>query len=255
MTNELSNEQDVLDQLLKVAEAIAMSRNFDEVEPLLELAGRHAASPRVAALAEAFARMVVQLEIREYRLERTIEDLLKVKAELELANYDALTGLPNRVIFRDRLRQGVAQAQRSGKPLAVMYLDLDRFKWVNDNLGHAAGDELLRQVCGRLGEVVRESDTLARLGGDEFACVLPELDDPTIAETIAARFVEVLNEPFQLAAGAANIGTSIGIAFHPAHHKEAEALLKLADQAMYEAKRGGRNRYCLHAPEGAAPAP
>lgn len=255
MTDESSNEQDVLDQLLKVAEAIAMSRNYAEVEPLLKLAGQHESSPRVAALAEAFARMVVQLEIREYRLERTIEDLLKVKAELELANYDPLTGLPNRVIFRDRLRQGLALAQRSGKPLAVMYLDLDRFKWVNDNLGHAAGDELLRQVCGRLGEVVRESDTLARLGGDEFACVLPELDDPTIAETIAARFVAVLSTPFQLAAGAAHIGTSIGIAFHPEHHKEADALLKFADQAMYAAKRGGRNRYCLHAPEGDASAP
>jgi len=241
-----ASEEEVLEQLLKVAESIAMSGNLHDVGPLMDLAGLHAVAPRGAALAEAFARLVVQIEAREFRLECTIEDLLQVKTELELANYDPLTGLPNRVIFRDRLRQGLALAERSGHKLAVMFLDLDRFKWVNDNLGHEAGDELLRQVTARLKSCVRDSDTLARLGGDEFACVLPELDDTAIAEKIASRFIAALTDPFALAAGEARIGTSIGIAYYPEHHDQADTLLKYSDIAMYEAKRGGRNRYCLY---------
>jgi diguanylate cyclase (GGDEF)-like protein len=243
------SEQAILDQLLHVAERIAMGGDFGEVTPLLELTTQHKGeASRARALAETFARMVVQLEAREFRLECVIEDLLQVKSELELANHDPLTGLPNRIIFRDRLRHGLAQAQRSGRKLAVLFLDLDRFKWVNDNLGHEAGDELLCQVCARLRLSVRETDTLARIGGDEFTCVLPEMDNTDTATDIAERFLSSLTAPFTLAAGEAQIGTSIGIALYPIHHEEPDTLLKYADQAMYQAKHGGRNRFVLYSP-------
>ena len=152
------------------------------------------------------------------------------------------------MIVRDRLNMALQQMRRSGDPVAVLYLDLDRFKWVNDNLGHAAGDELLKGVATRLLACVRDVDTLARVGGDEFVCVLPGLVNPRDAEEVAQRFVQCLTQPFALAAGAAQIGTSVGIAFAPQHATEIDQLLSLADAAMYQAKHGGRNRYVVHAP-------
>lgn len=237
-------------ELLRVAERIAQTGDAQAVQGLLALTDAQA-HPELAQWAEVFARLVVQLEAREFELACTIEDLQRVKAELEVANFDPLTGLANRVIARDRLSQALAQAVRQkggpGGVVAVMYLDLDRFKAVNDTLGHAAGDELLRQVAQRLRAAVRQADTLARLGGDEFLCILPALDDLPPALALADRLVQTLCVPFDLPAGVAHIGTSIGIAASPVHASMADALVAAADQALYAAKHAGRNTWRVYA--------
>jgi diguanylate cyclase (GGDEF)-like protein len=238
-----STSDEFLIRLLDIVDRIAADGDFTAVGPLLEMTSAHSQPPLLTALAEGFARMVVKLEARDYELECTIQDLRAAKTELEKANYDALTGLPNRVIARDRLHQGLLQAQRTHGQLAVMYLDLDKFKWVNDNLGHAAGDELLQQVAARCRECIRDSDTFARLGGDEFLCVLPAVANQQMAEELAQRFVDTLNKPFALRDGVANIGTSVGIAMFPAHGNTVDQLIEFADAALYFAKHAGRNVY------------
>lgn len=234
--------EDELKPLLQIVERIALDGDLSAVQPLLEMAGAQSGSSQVSAFAEAFSRMVVQLEAREFRLECIIDQLEQAKRELEQANYDPLTRLPNRVIFRDRLRQALAQRERQGGVLAVLYLDLDRFKWVNDHLGHDAGDELLCQVAQRLGGSLRENDSLARLGGDEFVCVLPQISYPSVAQEVAERFLHALTRPFSLRQGEASIGTSIGIALCPPLPGSMEALVQAADRAMYQSKQAGRNR-------------
>lgn len=245
-------------ELLRLTQRIAHAGDFQAVEALLQLTGPQI-DPQLAQLAEAFARMVVQIEAREFQLQSAIEDLQRVKAELEVANFDPLTGLANRVIARDRLAQALAQAARqkggAGGVVAVMYLDLDRFKAVNDQLGHAAGDELLRQVAQRLRAAVREADTLARLGGDEFLCILPALNDLRPAQALADRLVQALCAPFALQAGPAQIGTSIGLAAWPAHAASVDALVACADQALYAAKHAGRNTWRVCATPTPAPTP
>lgn len=233
--------EEFLSRLLGVVDRIAAEADFSAMDSLLSMTAAHSQSPVLAALAESFARMVVKLEAREYELECTIEDLKAVKTELEKANYDALTGLPNRIIARDRLNQGLASARRHQGRLAVMFLDLDKFKWVNDHLGHAAGDELLQQVAQRCRECIGPNDVFARLGGDEFLCVLPGLDDADAATRLAQAFVDSLCRPFSLRDGEARIGTSVGIAFFPEHGESADQLIERADSALYAAKRAGRN--------------
>lgn len=158
-----------------------------------------------------------------------------------LATHDQLTGLPNRRLFHDRLEQTAAGLKRYGGHFAVLALDLDRFKEVNDTLGHAAGDELLRQVAKRITDAMRESDTLARLGGDEFAIIQRSAEQPKAAEALAARLVELLSQPFILHGNQAMIGTSIGIALSV--ESAADHLLQDADTALYRAKAEGRNGF------------
>jgi diguanylate cyclase (GGDEF)-like protein len=232
-----------LKQLLQVVERISNGGDLLAVQPLLDMTSATSQSPTVTALAESIARMVVKLEAREYELECTIDDLLAVKRELERANYDPLTGLPNRVIARDRLQQGLHQARRQECHLAVLYMDLDKFKWVNDHMGHPAGDELLQQVAKRGLACMRESETLGRLGGDEFMCVLPKLEAQQHAEELAQRLVDAMNQPFALQVGEARIGASVGIAMFPAHGTSIDQLIAQADTALYAAKQAGRNVY------------
>ncbi|THG71181.1 diguanylate cyclase [Pseudomonas sp. A-1] len=165
---------------------------------------------------------------------------------LQMAYHDRLTGLPNRSLVRDRLTQALRQARRQGSLLAVLFLDLDRFKPVNDTFGHAVGDLLLRAVAERLAQTVRDSDTVARLGGDEFLIVLEDLDDVAMAERIAGRLVEALQQPFPIDGHVLHIGTSIGIALYPDDGSDAAELVRKADAAMYRAKDNGRNRYAFH---------
>lgn len=163
------------------------------------------------------------------------------------ANFDAVTGLPNRVLFQDRLHQDLTRARRKGGRLCLMFIDLDRFKLVNDTLGHEAGDELLVEVGRRLTACVRESDTVARLAGDEFTILLP---DPGTAQDIAAvanRVLDSLRNGFVIAGGReVFIGGSIGISIFPDHGDDASSLLKHADAAMYRAKDLGRNTHCVY---------
>ena len=160
-----------------------------------------------------------------------------------VAHHDSLTGLPNRLLFNDRLSQAISLARRDSRQFALLYLDLDRFKPVNDRLGHAAGDELLRSVAERIRHQVRESDTVARVGGDEFAVILPDIARRAEAETVARKIIGALSAPFQLGSygHGIEIGTSIGIAVYPADAADVDALVKAADAAMYGAKRAGNS--------------
>ncbi|WNB76715.1 bifunctional diguanylate cyclase/phosphodiesterase [Methylomonas koyamae] len=179
-------------------------------------------------------------------------DITQKKQSEELiwtqANFDPLTGLPNRRMFHDRLDQETKKCQRSGLPLALIFIDLDRFKEINDTLGHDMGDMLLKDAALRLSRCVRESDTVARLGGDEFTMILPELDDIASAERVAQSILRTLAEPFQLKNKVAYLSASVGITLYPQDAEKIDALIKNADQAMYAAKHQGRNRYCYFTP-------
>jgi diguanylate cyclase (GGDEF)-like protein/PAS domain S-box-containing protein len=161
----------------------------------------------------------------------------------ELAHYDQITQLPNRVLFLDRFQQVLKQAQHNHQPITLMYLDLDRFKEVNDTLGHDMGDVLLKAVGDRLRKCVRANDTVARMGGDEFTLILNNVDQQGNAARIAQSILDQFSEPFYLGDEAVYISASIGISVYPTDGSEVEGLLKNADQAMYVAKQNGRNRY------------
>lgn len=162
-----------------------------------------------------------------------------------MAHHDALTALPNRSLFYDRLRQILAQAKRNAQMSGLMFIDLDRFKQVNDKLGHHVGDLLLQSVAQRIKDCVRESDTVARLAGDEFTVLLPHIEKREDAAAVAEKIVAALTEPFLLDGHEVRSGGSIGIAIYPADADSDEALVQCADTAMYAAKQKGRNTYCF----------
>lgn len=162
---------------------------------------------------------------------------------LQLAHYDQITNLPNRVLFLDRFQQVLTNAHRYNQPVTLMYLDLDRFKEVNDTLGHDMGDILLKEVAERLMKCVRADDIVARMGGDEFTVILNNVNHQINTERITQSILDKLTEPFDLGGEVVYISASIGISVYPANGTEVDALLKNADQAMYFAKQSGRNRY------------
>ncbi len=166
-----------------------------------------------------------------------------------LAHYDALTSLPNRRLLEDRLEQALARAKRYHQSLAVIFLDLDHFKQVNDTLGHDQGDELLKAVAHRLTAAVRQEDTVSRLGGDEFVVVLPEITSAGDAEIVAQKIVVTMRSPVKLENQELHVTTSVGLAVYPQDGGDVVSLMKNADSAMYRAKKGGRDRYCIYQPE------
>jgi diguanylate cyclase (GGDEF)-like protein/PAS domain S-box-containing protein len=180
-------------------------------------------------------------------------DITTAKANEErlkaLAHFDSLTGLPNRFLFQDHVELALAQAARKGRQVAIMFLDIDHFKAINDSLGHRAGDTLLIEVAGRLSGCLRAGDTLGRVGGDEFSAVLPDLESPVAATIVAAKFIEALIPSFQIEGRALNVTTSIGIAVFPQHGAGLTQLSHAADAAMYQVKKQGRNAYRLWVPE------
>ncbi len=185
--------------------------------------------------------LAIQDDISE---RRAAEDHIR-----HLAEHDALTGLPNRALLEDRLEQAIKSATRNNERLALMFMDLDNFKQVNDLQGHYQGDQLLKLVAQRLLETLRASDTLARLGGDEFVLLAP-INSEAEAQLLAAKIVQILSEPyFQENAAELNVSVSIGISLYPEHGQTAEALTMCADIAMYQAKARGRDTYCLFSPE------
>jgi len=165
-----------------------------------------------------------------------------------LAYHDALTGLPNRALFEDRLGVALAQARRNRRTLAVMFLDLDRFKVVNDTLGHSGGDKLLKSVAEDLQSILREGDTLARVGGDEFTVLLPAIRNQGEAIEVAERILDVLRGPRAIDGQEFGVTTSIGITLYPQDGADPETLLRNADTAMYRAKEQGRDNYQLYTP-------
>ncbi|WP_422126664.1 putative bifunctional diguanylate cyclase/phosphodiesterase [Thioalkalivibrio sulfidiphilus] len=170
------------------------------------------------------------------------------------ANFDPLTKLPNRRLFLDRLDQQIAKCQRTGAALALLLIDLDEFKEVNDTLGHDVGDVLLQEAARRISGCIRDTDTVARLGGDEFTVILSDLTGKAHVEEIAQKLISRVAEPYYLREGVAHISASIGITLYPGDAEDMGELMKHADQAMYSAKRLGRNRFCYftHALQEAA---
>ena len=198
-------------------------------------------------------RLVAELDARNRQLEVEIAERKRAEQEVRhRATHDTLTELPNRALFMDRVEQALQRADRQRSQLALLYLDIDGFKPVNDTLGHHAGDLLLQQIAQRLGSAVRKSDTVARLGGDEFAVVVQDTaESPDSAEQLARKLLDILALPFVLDLGPSGparviIGASIGISLFPDHCRGAtdrrEALIRAADGAMYAAKQGGKNR-------------
>jgi len=187
----------------------------------------------------------------QLRLILAVEDISRRKqaeeALLRMANHDALTGLPNRLLLQDRLAQAVCKAGRAGRQVGVMFIDLDRFKHVNDSLGHEAGDQLIIEIARRLSGSLRESDTVARQGGDEFVVVLDDLGGPEDAALVAQKVLGRLFQPMVLCGEEVFPTGSIGIAMYPRDGEDCAALLKAADSAMYGAKAGGGNHYHFYA--------
>lgn len=181
--------------------------------------------------------------IRDIALQKRMEESFT-----QLAYYDTLTGLPNRALFNDRLNMALADSRRSQQKLAMMLLDLDRFKDVNDELGHAVGDHLLQAVGSRLTTILRESDTVCRPGGDEFLLLLPEIARAEDATRVAERVLGAIREPFALDAHKLTITTSLGIAIYPDDGEDGDTLVRNADIAMYRAKDKGRDNWQMYTP-------
>jgi diguanylate cyclase (GGDEF)-like protein len=175
---------------------------------------------------------------------RDITERKLAEAHLEfLANFDSLTGLPNRRLFFDRVGQALLNAKRQEHMVGLLFLDLDRFKEVNDSYGHAVGDLLLKEVSERLAHSLRLSDSVARMGGDEFTVILTKIVEPEDAAIVAQRIVDNLAKPFLLDGHMVSIGVSIGIGIYPIDGEDPDTLLKKADTAMYWAKEAGSNLF------------
>jgi diguanylate cyclase (GGDEF)-like protein len=209
----------------------ALRRGAQDFALKEDLVGRAA----VRILGHAIERQRILLELQEAR-----------QREQYLATHDPLTGVPNRTLFYDRLGQALAAADRYRTTLAVLFIDLDGFKEVNDELGHEAGDELLREVARRVSGLVRKSDTVARVGGDEFTVVLNQIGKPEDAARVARNLLERLSAPVRLAGRERCVVASIGIAVHPGDGERADTLVRNADAAMYAAKRAGGDRYAFY---------
>ncbi|MBY0577548.1 MAG: diguanylate cyclase [Burkholderiales bacterium] len=180
-----------------------------------------------------------------------VRDITERKAAeqkiVHLAHHDYLTGLPNRVLFLDRLEQAIAHARRAGCKVALLFLDLDGFKRVNDELGHDVGDMLLQEVARRLADIVRASDTVARVGGDEFTLILGNVAAQEFASQVAGKIIDALSEPFDMEGRQCQVGGSIGVSIFPDDSEDPGTLLKQSDEAMYLAKQRGKNRHKLYA--------
>ena len=176
-----------------------------------------------------------------------IRDITERKHQEErihfLAHHDALTGLPNRLLFGDRLKHSIKKTTRLKGILALMFIDLDRFKPINDTLGHEAGDIVLKGVAGRLTEKVRSCDTVARVGGDEFVIILENIQEKKNAGQVAGNIIQALVQPFNASGEECTVGASIGISLFPEDADNAEALIKCADETMYRVKEAGRNNF------------
>lgn len=198
-------------------------------------------------------RDITQRKTIEEKLRQTAEELSQSNAELRLsqdrlnyiANHDALTGLPNRILLYDRISESLETAKSNNQILALMFLDLDGFKQINDTLGHAIGDLLLQAVAKRLTGCLRTSDTVARLGGDEFVVLLPAIPDTNNVTQVARKILSTLSQAFAISGETLSVTTSIGIALFPADGDRLESLMERADEAMYHAKKTGKNRFAF----------
>ena len=221
--------------------------------PLLDSQGQVTALGGIATDITERKRLEEVLRQKNVQLGRAIQAEAALRERQEhlnfVATHDPLTGLPNRVLLRQRAEHAIAISRRSGRQLALLFIDLDRFKTVNDRLGHAAGDDLLREVATRLSGCLREVDMIARHGGDEFVVLLEDIERQEEVEQVTARMREVLAEPLAIEGQEVNVTSSIGVALYPRDGEAASTLLRKADLAMYRAKDLGRNTVEFYVPE------
>ncbi|MET0014852.1 MAG: diguanylate cyclase [Sedimenticola sp.] len=192
--------------------------------------------------AEESQRQAMQ-ELERRVEERTVELRLANKALTRLANYDSLTGLPNRTLFSERLKMAMAHARRNRCRIALLFMDLDGFKEVNDRHGHESGDLVLQETAKRLQNCLREEDTVGRMGGDEFTVILNNLADREDAAGVAEKLIQAIDEPYEIADEIQQIGISIGVAIYPEDTEVMDTLMQYADDAMYRVKRSGKNSF------------
>lgn len=204
------------------------------------------------------AKLLTQAVIQIEKSKKTLQSLndklaIEITARkqveekiLHMASHDNLTGLPNRALFKDRLDTAKNMAVRNQEKLAILFIDLDGFKAVNDTLGHKAGDLLLQEVARHLQASVRQSDTVARLGGDEFIILLNNIGHAVAAEAVAKKILATFEQPISLEGKTTRVGASIGISIFPDHCNDTEKLIIYADAAMYEIKKSGKNAYAFH---------
>ncbi len=234
-------------QMVKHISNMYESKSFDK----RLVAGR---DDEIGKLVNGFNQLLDATQERENELTAKSNQLQKLvdvrtKQLFQKAHYDSLTGLPNRYLLVDRLRQAISQSNRNGTCLALLFLDLDRFKVINDNFGHQNGDQLLKEVAKRLKNISRQGDTIARLGGDEFVFLLENMTQPKDAARSALKIIECFNEPFRLQDHVLHISTSIGISVYPSDGKDDKQLLKNADISMYHAKKKGLGNFCYYSEE------
>ena len=239
--------------LMDVLDADSFEAFQEVVEPALAADGiwrgeltfraRSGAQISVSALFLAHENHLGRLESIS-AVARDITDLKDAERRLrQLATHDYLTGLPNRVLLYDRLEQALARFHRHGQPVALLYLDLDRFKPINDELGHQVGDAVLVDIGVRIHTVIRETDTAARIGGDEFAVLVEGIEDPVMLRLVADRLIDAISAPMSVRGHEVQVGASIGLVVAGVRAAEADALMAAADAAMYRAKAAGRGRY------------
>lgn len=218
--------------------------------PIIVMTGRQDDEFAVQTVKEGVQDYLIKGRIDSWQLTRSLSYAIERKRledqMVHLAHHDQLTGLTNRVLFQDRLQQSITRAERRQEVFALLYLDLDHFKSINDALGHHVGDELLRAVADRLLASTRESDTVARLGGDEFAVILDNLLDAHAVTPVVEKIMDAIKEPFLIADHTLHVGISMGISLFPDSGQDAENLIKNADSAMYRGKRAGRGQYSYY---------
>lgn len=250
----------LLDMHMPRVNGLEVMRQLKEIErgrylPVLAMTGD--GDLKLAAL-QAGARDFIMKPFDFLELEARVRNILEVRLlykaieeqsriQRDLAMHDALTGLPNRRLLLDRAAKMLQHARRAKRHVVVMYLDLDGFKQVNDVLGHASGDELLKIVAERLQRAVRQEDTVSRLGGDEFVLLLSDILDTNALENLAFKVLDYMATPFTIKGKPVTVSASIGIALSTgdAHYDVPEALIDRADQALYQAKREGKNRFSI----------
>ena len=233
--------------------AIGEIQAIETSVPVVVLSERDDEAVALRAMHSGAEDFIVLDQTDAGRLHRAIRYALERKRAhgrlAYLAHYDPLTGLANRVLFRDQLERAIVRARRSGAMLAVMFLDLDRFKPINDTLGHDVGDNLLKEVAQRIKTCVRGSDTVARMGGDEFTVLLEHLDSERSAQIAATKTLEALRHHFAFAGRTVSVTCSIGVAVYPEAGQDAETLIQSADAAMYKAKKEGKDHVKFHTPD------
>jgi len=228
-------------------ELVRQTAGIQRSLPFILLTGQDDRSVDEEAMATGVADFLVKSQVTAPLLERAIRygiERKRIEKQLTvLADFDSLTGLANRAQFHRNLKQELAAAKRTGRTLAILFLDLDHFKNINDSIGHSVGDQLLKTVAECLQACCRETDTVARLGGDEFAIIATHFNDEMGVETVAKKIIKSLSQPFVLGGHTVHTGVSIGITVYPTDEDDIEHLLSNADMAMYRAKAGGRNTY------------